>query len=124
MTGDRGARSEDGRKPEVGAAHFAALDLRVGRVVEAAPFPEARRPALKLWVDFGPGLGTLATSAQITAYDPAELPGRLVVGAVNLGVRRIAGFVSQFLVLGAVQDGGRVSLLAVDDDVAPGSPVA
>ena len=111
-------------KPAVDAAHFGALDLRVGRVVRAEAFPEARRPALKLWVDFGPELGTLPTSAQITAYEPDDLPGRLVVGAVNLGSRRIAGFVSRFLVLGAYDDDGVVRLLSVDGDPPPGAVVA
>jgi tRNA-binding protein len=111
-------------KDEVDAAALAALDLRVGRVVEAAPFPEARAPSLKLWVDFGPLLGTLATSAKITNYAPDELVGRSVVGAVNLGPRRIAGFRSEFLVLGGLEPDGTVRLLAVDGELAPGSVVA
>jgi tRNA-binding protein len=111
-------------KDEVGAADFAAVDLRVGRVVDAAPFPEARAPSLKLWVDFGPRLGTRATSAKIANYDPGDLVGRLVVGAVNLGARRIAGFRSEFLVLGGLEPDGTVRLLEVDGDLAPGSVVA
>ena len=111
-------------KPVIGADGFLAVDLRVGRVLEVEDFPQARKPAYKLAVDFGPVLGILRTSAQITGYAPAELHGRLVVGAVNLGTKRIAGFPSQFLVLGALQPDGTVRLLAVPDDVEPGAPVA
>ena len=111
-------------KDAVSAADFHAIDLRVGRVVAAAPFPEARKPSLRLRVDFGPVIGELETSAQITRYDPAELIGRLVIGAVNLGVRRIAGLESRFLVLGGLHPDGAVSLLAPDEDLAPGSAVA
>lgn len=110
-------------KDEVGMEAFAALDLRVGRVVEVLAFPEARRPAWKLRVDFGP-LGILQTSAQITNYPADELLGRLVVGAVNLGTKRIAGFESQFLVLGGLEPDGTVRLLAPDAELAPGSVVA
>jgi tRNA-binding protein len=111
-------------KAEVDAATFAALDLRVGRVVDAASFPEARAPSLRLWVDFGPQLGTRASAAKIANYAPEELVGRLVVGAVNLGARRIAGFRSEFLVLGGLEPDGTVRLLGVDADLAPGSVVA
>ena len=111
-------------KPEVTAEDFGALDLRVGRVVEVEAFPEARRPAWKLAVDFGPDLGVRWTSAQVTRYSAEELLGRQVVGAVNLGSRRIAGFESQFLVLGAIDPDGAVHLLAPDADVPPGSPIA
>lgn len=110
-------------KEEVGVAGFAALDLRIGRVVEVLPFPEARNPAWRLRVDFGP-LGVLQTSAQITNYDEDELLGRTVVGAVNLGTKRIAGFESQFLVLGGLEPDGTVRLLAPDGELAPGSTVA
>lgn len=111
-------------KPAVDAEALAVLDLRVGRVTEAAPFPEARAPSLKLWVDFGPVLGTLATSAKIANYGPDELVGRHVVGAVNLGSRRIAGFRSEFLVLGGLEADGTVHLLDVDGDLPPGSVIA
>lgn len=110
--------------PDVDATHFAALDLRVGRVIDVRPFPDARKPAYQLAVDFGPALGVLETSAQVTNYAKDELVGRPVVGAVNLGSRRIAGFVSQFLVLGAVEADGSVRLLRPDGDPAPGTPVA
>jgi tRNA-binding protein len=108
----------------VGADAFFALDLRAGRVVDVAPFPEARKPSWKLTVDFGPVLGTLRTSAQVTNYTTGELEGRLVVGACNLGRKRIAGFVSEFLVLGALEADGTVRLLELPDDVEPGSPIA
>jgi tRNA-binding protein len=110
-------------KPIAGIEPFLTLDLRVGRVVEAAPFPEARDPALRLAVDFGPLIGTLHTSAKIANYDPEALIGRLVVGAVNLGTKRIAGLSSEFLVLGGLEPDGTVRLLAPDADLAPGSVV-
>lgn len=111
-------------KPDVAADAFFALDLRVGRVTDVDDFPEARKPAWKLTVDFGPVVGALRASAQITNYPREELVGRLVVGAVNLGRKRIAGFESQFLVLGALEADGTVRLLAVDDDLPVGSVVA
>lgn len=111
-------------KPEVGAEHFFAVDLRVGRVVAVEPFPEARKPAWKLTVDFGPVIGELRTSAQVTNYTADELLGRLVVGALNLGDRRIAGFTSRFLVLGGLEPDGTVRLLTPDADLPPGAPVA
>ena len=110
-------------KPDVDAKHFHALDLRVGRVVAAELFPAARKPSLRLRVDFGPIIGELETSAQITRYEPAALIGRLVVGAINLGVRRIAGLDSRFLVLGGLHPDGSVALLGLDEDLAPGSAV-
>jgi tRNA-binding protein len=112
------------RKAAIGSAGFFALDLRVGRVLEAQPFPEARKPALKLAVDFGPMVGQLQTSAQITNYAADDLLGRLVVGAINLGDKRIAGFTSEFLILGSLEPNGTVRLLRVDDGVSPGAPVA
>lgn len=117
--------SEDRRPPKevVGPDAFYALDVRVGRVLEVEPFPEARKPAWKLLVDFGPTLGHLRTSAQVTNYTREGLLGRLVVGAVNLGTKRIAGFVSQFLVLGATGPDGTVLLLEVPSAASPGDPV-
>lgn len=112
------------RKPEVGIDGFLALDLRIGHVVDVQPFPEARQPAWKLRVDFGPVLGELATSAKITNYHASDLTGRQVVGAVNLGTKRIAGFVSEFLILGGLEPDGTVRLLEVDGDLQPGSIVA
>jgi tRNA-binding protein len=112
------------RKADVGAEAFFALDLRAGRVTAVEEFPEARKPSWKLRVDFGPAVGELRTSAQITNYSHDELLGRMVVGAVNLGVKRIAGFVSEFLVLGALDDDGTVRLLEVPGGVEPGAPIA
>ena len=111
-------------KPEVDPEAFEALDLRVGRVVDVEDFPEARRPAYKLTVDFGPALGRRHTSAQVTNYTPGQLLGRQVVGALNLGERRIAGFVSQFLVLGGLAADGTVRLLQPDADLPDGARVA
>ena len=112
------------RKDDVGADAFFALDLRVGRVVDVEPFPEARKPAWKVTADFGPVVGELRTSAQITNYSADELRGRLVVGAINLGAKRIAGFTSEFLVLGSLDPDGTVRLLQLEDGVVPGAPVA
>jgi tRNA-binding protein len=112
------------RKPDVGADGFFAVDMRTGRVTGVEPFPEARKPAWKLTVDFGPVVGTLRTSAQITNYTVDELLGRLVVGAINLGRKRIAGFTSEFLVLGALDPDGTVRLLELPDGVDVGAPIA
>ena len=112
------------KKDDVGAEAFFALDMRVGRVLAVHPFPEARKPAWKLTVDFGPAVGTLQTSAQITNYTADELLDRLVVGAVNLGTKRIAGFTSEFLVLGSIDPDGTVRLLRPEDGVEPGDPIA
>jgi tRNA-binding protein len=111
-------------KPEVGTAGFFALDLRAGVVVEVEEFPEARKPAWKLAVDFGPVIGVRRTSAQVTNYGREELLGRTVVGALNLGDKKIAGFTSQFLVLGALDPDGTVRLLELPPGVAPGAPIA
>ena len=112
------------KKDDIGIDAFFALDLRTGRVVEVEDFPEARKPAYKLTVDFGPRVGTLRTSAQVTNYSKDELLGRMVVGAVNLGAKRIAGFESQFLILGSLDPDGTVRLLQLEDTVEPGSPIA
>lgn len=111
-------------KDDVGAEGFFALDIRAGRVTAVEAFPEARRPAWKLTVDLGPVLGERRTSAQVTNYTRDELLGRMVVAAVNLGRKRIAGFVSECLVLGALDPDGTVRLLEVPDGVRPGAPVA
>lgn len=101
------------------------LDLRIGRIVDAQPFPEARRPAYRLRIDLGPG-GTRTSSAQLpgTYPDPTALVGRLVVVVANLPPRRVAGFVSEVLVLGALPADGRIPLLGVDEGASPGDPVA
>lgn len=104
---------------------FLAVDMRIGTVIAAEPFPEARKPAIKLVIDFGPELGHKRSSAQITMhYEPGQLIGRQVVAAVNLGDRRIAGFVSEVLVLGGVPREGEVVLLAIDRPVPDGTRVA
>ena len=112
------------RKPDVGAEAFFALDLRAGRVIDVEDFPEARKPAWKLTVDFGPVIGVLRTSAQVTNYSREELLGRTVVGALNLGRKKIAGFTSEFLVLGALDPDGTVRLLELPPGVGPGAPIA
>jgi tRNA-binding protein len=104
---------------------FLKLDIRVGRVLSAEPFPEARKPALKLRIDFGPAIGEKQTSAQITElYEPGDLPGRLVTAVVNFAPKRIAGFVSEVLVLGVEDEKGRVGLLAPDCDAPPGARIS
>jgi tRNA-binding protein len=106
------------------ADDFFAIDMRVGTVLEAEPFSEARKPSIKLLIDFGPELGQKRSSAQLTAhYSPAQLVGRQVVAAVNLGTRRIAGFVSEVLVLGGMPSQTEVILLAVDRPVANGTRI-
>ena len=106
-----------------GPEAFAALDLRVGRILSAEPLAGARKPAYQLAIDLGP-LGTKGSSAQITdLYRPEDLAGRLVVCAVNLGVRRIAGFESEVLVLGLPDEAGRVVLLAAEREVPLGGRV-
>ena len=113
------------RPPDITASEFFAVDIRVGRVTAVEAFPEARKPAWKLTVDFGPEVGTLRTSAQVTNYSREELEGRIVVGAINLGSRQIGPFVSQFLVLGAIDpDAGTVHLLELPDGVEPGWSIA
>ena len=103
---------------------FEKIDMRVGRVVRVEEFPEARAPAWKLEIDFGPELGTKRSSAQVTHYPAAELEGRLVVAVVNFPPRRIAGFDSEVLVLGAVDPEKGVVLLRPDEDVALGDRIA
>ena len=104
-------------------AAFETLDLRVGRVLRVEPNEKARKPAYRLWIDFGP-LGEKRSSAQLVdLYRPEELVGRLVVAAVNLGVRMIAGFTSEVLLLGLPDAAGRVVLLAVEREVPLGGRV-
>ena len=104
-------------------ADFEKVDMRVGVVVDAQAFPEARRPAYRLSIDFGP-LGVKRSSAQITRrYAPAELVGRRVVAVVNFPPKQIGPFVSEVLVLGAYNEAGEVILLHPDQGVAPGSKI-
>ncbi|SEK50582.1 tRNA-binding protein [Paenibacillus sp. cl141a] len=103
---------------------FTKLDIRVGTVVEAEPFPEARVPAIKMKIDFGP-LGIKRTSAQITnRYDANSVVGKQVVAVVNFPPRRIAGYQSEVLVLGGVPEQGDVVLLKPDFDLPNGTPIA
>jgi tRNA-binding protein len=104
--------------------HFEAVDMRVGRVLSVDEFPEARRPAWKLTIDFGPEIGVRRSSARITHYGPEELLGTLVVAVVNFPPRRIGPFSSEVLVLGAVDDRLGVVLLRPDKEAAPGSRIA
>ena len=106
------------------ADDFFAIDMRVGTVMEASSFPEARKPSLRLSIDFGPELGVRHSSAQLTVhYRPEELIGRQVVAVVNIGTRRIAGFTSEVLVLGAMPTATDVVLLGVDRPVANGTRI-
>ncbi|MFF5966481.1 tRNA-binding protein [Streptomyces collinus] len=109
-------------KAQASPDQFFAVDIRVGRITAVETFPEARRPAWKLTVDFG-DIGTLRTSAQVTNYSEEQLLGRLVVGAVNLGSKRVAGFKSEFLVLGAQDNDGTIHLLDPGTEVSPGDIV-
>ena len=104
---------------------FARVEMRVGRIVEALPFPEARNPSYRLRIDFGPDLGVRVSAAQLTRTypDPAALVGRQVVAVVNFPPRRIAGFASEVLVLGAMGEGpdaGEVWLLGPDPEAPIG----
>jgi tRNA-binding protein len=103
---------------------FNRLDIRVGRVTAAEPFPEARKAAYRLMLDFGP-LGTRQSSAQLpgTYPDPAVLVGRFVIAVVNFPPRRVAGFRSDVLVLGALPADGRIPLLSVDAGAQPGDRI-
>ncbi len=102
---------------------FERIDMRVGRVVSVEDFPEARTPAWKVEVDFGPQIGIKRSSAQITNYGREELVDRLVVAVVNVPPRRIGAFVSEVLLLGAPDEAGRVILLRPDSDVPAGGRV-
>jgi tRNA-binding protein len=102
---------------------FLAVDMRVGRVVAVDDFPEARKPAWKLTIDFGPEVGVKRSSAQVTNYEREELEGRLVVAVVNFPPRRIGPFSSEVLCLGASDEQGRVILLAPDTAVPLGARI-
>ena len=105
----------------IGFDDFLKVDIRVGEVTRAEPFPEARKPAFKLWVDFGDEIGVKKSSAQITRhYDLEDLPGRRVMAVVNFPPRQIGPVMSEVLVLGVPDSEGEVVLLAPDKDVPLG----
>jgi tRNA-binding protein len=115
-----GGVPEPGTAP-LGWAEFERVDIRVGRVRRVEPFPAARRPALKLWIDFGEEIGERKTSARITAhYSPETLVGRLVVAVVNFPSKQIADFMSEVLVLGVPDAAGEIVLLTPERDVPVG----
>jgi tRNA-binding protein len=102
---------------------FLDVDMRVGRVIEAEPFPEARKPSIRMRIDFGE-LGVKKSSAQITThYTPEQLVGRLVIAVVNFPPRQIANMMSEVLVLGAMPSDEEVVLLCVDHEVQPGTRI-
>jgi tRNA-binding protein len=112
------------RSPEITWEQFEAVDMRVGRIVEVSDFPEARVPAWKLEIDFGPEIGTRRSSARITNYSRQELEGSTVVAVINFPPKRIGPFVSEVLVLGALDDELGVVLLRPDRDAALGDRIA
>ena len=108
---------------EIEFDQFLAVDMRVGRVTTVEEFPEARKPAWKLTVDFGPEIGVKRSSAQITNYAREELEGRLVVAVVNFPPRQIGPFISEVLCLGASDEQGRIILLEPRSEVPPGARI-
>jgi tRNA-binding protein len=117
----RSLQTKENELPGISWEDFEKVDVRVGEVIEAKSFPEARNPSIKLTVDFGAEVGTRKTSAQLTAhYEPETLVGRRVVAVINFPPKRIAGFKSEVLVLGVPDGDGEVVLLSPDSDVPLG----
>ena len=113
------------RKEYIGIGEFLSVDMRAGIILDVEEFPEMRKPSYKIRVDFGPIVGKLWSSAQITNYSRAHLIGRTVVGAINLGEKTLpSGFVSQFLILGSLEPDGTVRLLELPEGTLPGSTIA
>ena len=106
---------------EITFDEFLKVDIRVGEVIRAEAFPEARKPAIKMWIDFGDEIGERKTSAQITAhYDPSTLVGKQVMAVVNFPPRQIGKFMSEVLVLGLPDDNGEIVLIGPDGEVPIG----
>ena len=106
---------------EIDYSDFQKIDIRVGQVIRAEPYPEARKPAIKLWVDFGAEIGEKKSSAQITRhYTPEALIGKKVMGVVNFPPRQIGKFISEVLILGVPDEDQEVILLAPDQDAPIG----
>lgn len=115
---------EPAQPPVIRYEDFTRLDIRVGRILDAQAFPAARKPALKLWIDFGPQIGVKRSSAQITChYQPAALIGRLICAVVNFPPRRIGPFLSEVLTLGLPDEDGEVILIGPERPVPLGGRV-
>ncbi|HMN52083.1 MAG TPA: tRNA-binding protein [Xanthobacteraceae bacterium] len=113
---------DDAPAPQISFGDFMKVDIRVGTIVEAAAFPEAKKPAIKLKIDFGQQIGVKKSSAQITKYyKPEELPGKKVAAVVNFPPRQIGPFMSEVLTLGFPDAEGAVVLFSPDHDVADGA---
>ena len=111
----------DKKMTECNYDDFLKVDIRVGIVIRAEPYPEARKPSIKLWVDFGKNLGTLKSSAQLVQnYRPEELIGRQVLAVTNFPPRQIGKFLSEILVLGVPDEDGEIVLIGPDQDVPSG----
>ena len=109
------------QNPQISFDDFLKIDIRVGRIIEAADFPEARKPAIKLVIDFGPEIGTRKSSAQIkTNYNPADLVGKQVAAVVNFPPRQIGPFMSEVLTLGFPDENDQVTLFSPDKDIPLG----